>query len=65
MPLYEYQCVDCSERGQRIAGIDDHVAICACCGGLMLRLEGDLFTPCFVVPIISLREKNDAEKPGI
>lgn len=42
MPLYEYQCVDCSERDQRIAGLDDHTALCAKSGGLMLRLEGDL-----------------------
>jgi len=66
MPLYEYQCVDCSERDQRIAGLDDHTALCAKSGGLMLRLEGDLFTPYFAVPILSVREKCDAkEKSGI
>ena len=65
MPLYEYQSMDCTATDQRIAGLDDHTALCVACGGLMLRLEGDLFTPYFVVPIISVREKNDAEKPGI
>ena len=52
-------------RNQRIAGLDDHTALCVACGGLMLRLEGDLFTPYFAVSIISVREKNDAEKSGI
>jgi hypothetical protein len=65
VPLYEYQCVDCTERNQRIAGLDDHVAICASCGGLMLRLNKDHFPPYFAVPIMSLREKDDAEKFGV
>jgi len=38
MPLYEYKCVDCGENDHRIAGLDDHTALCAKCGGLMLRL---------------------------
>lgn len=41
MPLYEYQCVDCSGRDQRVAGLDDHTALCTECGGLMLRLDPD------------------------
>jgi putative FmdB family regulatory protein len=45
MPIYDYQCVDCNEREKMIAGLDDHVTLCTKCGGLMLRLEGDLFTP--------------------
>lgn len=47
MPIYYYQCVDCGARDERIAGIDDHTAICVNCGGLMLRLDGDIFQPYF------------------
>jgi putative FmdB family regulatory protein len=47
MPLYDYQCVDCSKSDQRVAGLDDHTAICAACGGLMLRLDEDVFQPYF------------------
>ena len=46
MPLYEYQCVDCSAKDQRVAGIDDHTALCVKCGGLMLRLDEDVFAAC-------------------
>lgn len=47
MPIYEYQCIDCGGRDQRVAGVDDHTAICADCGGLMLRLDEDVFQPYF------------------
>ena len=47
MPIYEYQCVDCGGRDQRVAGCDDHTALCAHCGGLMLRLDENLFKPNF------------------
>jgi putative FmdB family regulatory protein len=47
MPMYEYQCVDCSQREVRVAGLDDHVALCVECGGLMLRLDEDLFQAYF------------------
>jgi putative FmdB family regulatory protein len=47
MPLYEYQCVDCGGQDQRIAGLDDHTAICVACEGLMLRLNEDVFEPYF------------------
>jgi putative FmdB family regulatory protein len=47
MPIYEYQCVDCSGRDQRVAGLDDHTALCTQCGGLMLRLDEDVFQPYF------------------
>jgi len=49
MPIYEYQCVDCGRRDQRVAGLDDHMALCPQCGGLMLRLDedDDLFRPYF------------------
>ncbi len=50
MPIYEYQCVDCDGRDQRVAGLDDHTALCADCGGLMLRLDEDVFTPYFETP---------------
>jgi putative FmdB family regulatory protein len=47
MPIYEYQCVDCGELDGRVGGIDDHASICAQCGGLMLRLDEDVFKPYF------------------
>lgn len=47
MPLYEYQCVDCGGQDQRVAGLDDHTALCTQCGGLMLRLAEDVFQPYF------------------
>lgn len=47
MPIYEYQCVDCRGRDQRVAGCDDHTALCVECGGLMLRLDEDIFRPYF------------------
>ena len=47
MPIYEYQCVDCTGRDQRVAGLDDHTALCAQCGGLMLRQDEDVLQPYF------------------
>jgi putative FmdB family regulatory protein len=47
MPVYDYQCVDCGGRDQRVAGCDDHTALCIDCGGLMLRLDEDVFRPYF------------------
>ncbi len=47
MSIYEYQCVDCGGRDQRVAGCDDYTAICADCGGLMLRFDDDIFLPYF------------------
>ena len=47
MPVYEYQCVDCGGLDQRVAGLDDHTAICTQCGSLMLRLDEDVFQPYF------------------
>ncbi|MBM4273360.1 MAG: zinc ribbon domain-containing protein [Deltaproteobacteria bacterium] len=47
MPFYEYQCVDCGGQDQRVAGLDDHTAICMNCNGLMLRLNEDVFQPYF------------------
>ena len=47
MPIYEYQCVDCAGKDQRVAGLDDHTALCTQCGGLMLRLDEDIFRPYF------------------
>lgn len=48
MPIYDYQCIGCGERDQRLAGCDDHIAICAQCGSLMLCDE-DVFWPYFEV----------------
>ena len=47
MPLYHYQCLDCHTQEQRLAGLDDHTALCAGCGGVMLRLDEDVFPPYF------------------
>ena len=47
MPIYSYQCVDCHTQDQRIAGLDDACARCIACGGLMLRLDEDIFQPYF------------------
>lgn len=47
MPAYHYQCTHCQVTECRIAGVDDHLAICAGCGHLMLRLDSDLFSPYF------------------
>jgi len=47
MPIYEYQCVDCGGLDQRVAGLDDHTALCTQCGSLMLRLDEDVFQPYF------------------
>ena len=47
MPIYEYQCVDCGGQDQRVAGLDDHTALCTQCSGLMLRLDEDVFRPYF------------------
>jgi predicted nucleic acid-binding Zn ribbon protein len=47
VPAYYYQCTHCQVTEGRIAGVDDHLAICAGCGHLMLRLDYDLFSPYF------------------
>jgi hypothetical protein len=47
MPGYHYQCTNCQVAEVRIGGVDDHLAICAYCGHLMLRLDYDLFSPYF------------------
>ena len=57
MPAYRYQCVHCQTRETRIGGLDDHLAICADCGHLMLRLDDDLFTPYF-------EASSNTETPG-
>ncbi len=56
MPVYDYQCVDCGCLDERVGGLDDHTAICALCGSLMLRLDADVFQPYF---------NNQAELPDI
>jgi len=45
MPLYDYLCADCGEEDQRVAGIDDYVALCVNCGGIMLRTDEDIWLP--------------------
>ena len=67
MPIYDYQCVDCSSRDQRVAGLDDHTAICTQCGGLMLRLDEDVFQPYFeeVAPKIWAKTDNSKTKASL
>ena len=50
MPAYLYQCVQCQAQEARIGGLDDHLAICASCRHMMLRLDRDLFGPYFSSP---------------
>jgi len=52
MPVYQYRCTDegCGLKEPVIAGLDDAMAICSRCGGLMLRLDEDLFTPYYETP---------------
>ena len=47
MPLYTYQCLDCGAGEARVAGLDDHTALCQWCRGLMLRQDEDVFKPYF------------------
>lgn len=54
MPRYEYQCLDCGNRDERVTGLDDYTAICGACGGLALRIDEDIFEPFF-------KEVGDAE----
>jgi predicted nucleic acid-binding Zn ribbon protein len=54
MPIYNYRCGDWSEREPRIAALDDHTALCVACGGLMLRLDVDVFQPYFEAPEVGL-----------
>jgi putative FmdB family regulatory protein len=61
MPIYEYQCVDCSGQDQRVAGLDDHTALCTQCGGLMLRLDENLFQPYFEEMTESAQAKSKAK----
>ncbi len=37
MPAYDYTCTACGGKDVRIAGIDDHTAICGDCGQVMVR----------------------------
>lgn len=48
MPIYDYECVDCGCQEQRVAGIDDHTAICGECRGIMVRLDLDWFASEFL-----------------
>ena len=45
MPLYRYECVKCGVHDDRIGGVDDGAALCVLCGGVMLRLNKDIFKP--------------------
>jgi len=58
MPRYEYECVDCGCVSVRIGGVDDHTAVCAECGGVMVRLDSDWFGPYF----LTQEESNQNQK---
>ncbi|MGQ9919840.1 MAG: hypothetical protein ACUVRZ_00765 [Desulfobacca sp.] len=47
MPSYSYRCLHCQTQEWRIAGLDDHLAICTVCGHAMAREDDDLFAPYF------------------
>jgi putative FmdB family regulatory protein len=47
MPIYEYRCLDCPSQDKRVAGLDDHTALCIQCGGVMLRQDEDVFRAYF------------------
>ncbi len=52
MPLYDYSCLECRAREPRVAGLDDHTALCVICGGIILRVEADIFQAYFAaVPV--------------
>jgi predicted nucleic acid-binding Zn ribbon protein len=55
MPLYEYRCLDCPCQDKRVAGLDDHTALCIKCGGVMLRQDEDVFLAYFDGGILSPR----------
>lgn len=50
MPIYEYQCIQCQVKDERIGGLDDDTALCLECGNLMLRLNEDALRPYFEQP---------------
>jgi len=47
MPLYNYRCTECRQPDTRVAGLDDHLAVCHVCRGVMLRVDQDIFAPVF------------------
>jgi len=47
MPAYTYLCEVCGATDRRIGGLDDRIANCVDCGGMMLRITEDIFTPYF------------------
>jgi len=47
MPIYNYRCIQCRQPDQRIAWLDDSMAVCR---GVMLREDTDIFKPYFEAP---------------
>jgi hypothetical protein len=39
--------LDCPCQDKRVAGLDDHTALCIQCGGVMLRRDEDVFRAYF------------------
>ncbi|MEW6657397.1 MAG: FmdB family zinc ribbon protein [Thermodesulfobacteriota bacterium] len=48
MPIYQYECADCGFQDQRLAGVNDHMAICTKCKGVMVRRDLDMFESYFL-----------------
>ncbi|MFP3868739.1 MAG: hypothetical protein ACLFUU_11365 [Desulfobacteraceae bacterium] len=64
MPIYHYQCTNCQLRETRVAGVDDHFAICVRCQHLMIRLDNELFGPYFAESTALPKDLKSAEISG-
>jgi len=62
MPAYLYQCVHCQAQETRIGGLDDHLALCASCRNMMLRLDLDLFAPYFTPRSEACRSNRNSDR---
>ena len=41
MPVYAYKCLDCGVPDLRVTGVNDDIALCHLCQGLMLRQNAE------------------------
>lgn len=69
MPLLQFKCVDCQTVDERVSAPFEETALCAQCGGLMLRVDEDLFEPYFDRPTAApcswcLAERHEPARPG-
>lgn len=42
MALCEYRCIDCAAVDRRLGGLNDSLAICDQCGGLMFKYDEEV-----------------------